>query len=64
VLIERAGDVVAKDEIIDAVWPETVVEDNNLTVQISALRRVLDHGRSNPAPFRRYPGAAIVSPFQ
>jgi len=47
VLIERAGEVVSKDEIVAAVWPATVVEDSNLTVQISALRRVLDRGRSN-----------------
>ena len=47
VLIDRAGEVVTKDEIIAAVWPATVVEDSNLTVQISALRRVLDTGRSN-----------------
>jgi TolB-like protein len=45
VLIDRAGEIVLKDEIIAAVWPGTVVEDSNLTVQISALRRVLDHGR-------------------
>ena len=47
VLIERAGEVVSKDEIIAAAWPGTVVEDSNLTVQISAERRVLDRGRSN-----------------
>jgi len=47
VLIARAGEVVSKDEIIAAVWPGTIVEDSNLTVQISSLRRVLDHGRSN-----------------
>ena len=47
VLIARAGEVVSKDEIIAAVWPGTVVEDSNLTVQISALRKVLDRGRSN-----------------
>src|SRR6516225_3486159 len=47
VLIERAGEVVSKDEMVTAVWPGTVVEDSNLTVQISALRRVLDRGRSN-----------------
>jgi adenylate cyclase len=47
VLIERAGEIVSKDEIIAAVWPGTVVEDSNLPVQISALRRVLDNGRSN-----------------
>jgi DNA-binding winged helix-turn-helix (wHTH) protein len=47
VLIERAGEVVSKEEIIAAVWPATVLEDSNLTVQISALRRVLDRGRSH-----------------
>jgi TolB-like protein/Flp pilus assembly protein TadD len=46
VLIARAGELVSRDEIIGAVWPGTVVEDSNLTVQISALRRVLDQGRS------------------
>ena len=47
VLIKRTGEVVSKEEIIAAVWPDRVVEDSNLTVQISALRRVLDRGRSN-----------------
>jgi DNA-binding winged helix-turn-helix (wHTH) protein len=47
VLIGRTGEVVSKDEIIAAVWPGTVVEESNLTVQISALRRVLDRERSN-----------------
>ena len=46
VLVERPGALVSKDEIMAAVWPGTVVEDNNLTVQISALRRVLDGGRA------------------
>ena len=40
-LIERRGDIVSKEEIIAAVWPKTVVEENNLFVQISALRRIL-----------------------
>src|SRR6516162_7660057 len=56
VLIERAGEVVAKDEIIAAVWPETIVEDNNLTVQIAAVHRVLDHGRSNPGSIQTLSG--------
>jgi len=43
-LIERAGEVITRDEIITAAWPETVVEDNNLNMQIAALRRVLDDG--------------------
>jgi adenylate cyclase len=45
VLLERAGELVSKEEIMAAVWGRTVVENANLTVQISALRRVLDEGR-------------------
>jgi adenylate cyclase len=44
VLTERPGDLVTKDEIMCAVWPGTVVEESNLTVQISTLRRILDAG--------------------
>ena len=46
VLVERSGDLVSKEEIVGAVWGRTVVESANLTVQISALRRILDEGRS------------------
>ena len=45
VLVERPGELVLKEEIIATVWGRTVVENANLTVQISALRRVLDQGR-------------------
>jgi len=40
-LVERRGAVVSKDALIDAAWSGQVVEENNLTVQIAALRRVL-----------------------
>jgi adenylate cyclase len=40
-LIELRDRVVAKDEIMDRVWPGMFVEENNLAVQISALRRIL-----------------------
>ena len=46
VLVERSGGLVTKEEIMAAVWGRTVVENANLTVQISALRRKLDHRRS------------------
>ena len=45
-LVERAGQLVTKEEIMATVWRRSVVENANLTVQISALRRVLDQGRS------------------
>ena len=56
VLIASHGDLVSKDEIMDAVWPGTVVEDNNLTVQTAALRRILDWGRAGGGCIQTVPG--------
>ena len=42
-LVDRGGGLVSKDDILATVWPQIVVEDSNLTVQISALRHLLDH---------------------
>ena len=41
-LLERAGEPVTKDMLIEAAWPGLAVEDSNLTVQIAGLRKVLD----------------------
>jgi len=40
-LVERAGHLVTKDELLDRVWPKMVVEEAALHVQVSALRKVL-----------------------
>src|SRR5215218_3627404 len=40
-LIDRAGHLVTKEELIDRVWPNLVIEENNLQVQVSALRKIL-----------------------
>ncbi len=45
-LLERPGQLVSKNEIMEYVWPGTAVEEGNLTVQMSSLRRVLDQSRS------------------
>ena len=41
-LLERTASPVSKDALIAAAWPGLTVEDSNLTVQIAALRRVLE----------------------
>src|SRR5262249_24673436 len=56
ILIERAGDLVSKDEIIAKVWPGTIVEESNLTVQISTLRRFLDERSADGASIQTVPG--------
>ncbi len=43
-LIERRDRVVLKDELLDVVWPEVVVEEANLHVHVSALRKLLGPG--------------------
>lgn len=44
VLAERVGQVVSKGELLDLAWPGLVVEENNLSVQITALRKLLGAG--------------------
>ena len=55
-LVESDGRLLTKDEILDAIWPDTIVEESNLTQNIFVLRKVLGEStqiRSSSAPFRR-----------
>jgi DNA-binding winged helix-turn-helix (wHTH) protein/uncharacterized membrane protein HdeD (DUF308 family) len=54
--LHRPGELITKSEIMDAVWPNTAVEESNLTVQISALRRALDGGGSGASYIQTVPG--------
>src|SRR5260370_42065048 len=55
-LAEQQGELVSKDAIMETVWPGTVVEEGNLTVQISTLRRVLDQNREEGSCIQTVPG--------
>src|SRR6202166_3054863 len=44
-LLERAGDVVAKSELITKAWPDVTVEEGSLRVHLSALRKALGDGQ-------------------
>ncbi|HEX8087717.1 MAG TPA: transcriptional regulator, partial [Blastocatellia bacterium] len=41
VLIENRGRLISKDELMKKLWPDTVVEEANLAVSVSALRKLL-----------------------
>ncbi len=41
VLVERSGRLLTKDELMQSIWPDSVVEENNLNHNISVLRRAL-----------------------
>lgn len=46
VFVANPGQLLSKNLLLETVWPGLAVEEKNLTVQISALRRVLDEGRA------------------
>jgi DNA-binding winged helix-turn-helix (wHTH) protein len=64
VLVERAGDLVSKDELMARVWPNTFVVEANLTVHVSALRRALRDGVGGSRYFVNVPnrGYYFVAP--
>ena len=67
-LIENRDEALSKDELMRAVWPDTVVEENNLTRNISTLRRALgerpnEHQYVVTIPGRGYQFVAEVREF-
>lgn len=55
-LVRQSGRVLEKDELIEAVWPDTIVEENNLTQNISAIRKALGDNRGDPRYVVTIPG--------
>src|SRR5438270_7484934 len=55
-LLQRPGEVIGKDELISLTWPKTFVEDANLKIQISALRRALGDGQGGRRYIATIPG--------
>jgi adenylate cyclase len=53
-LVENPGRVVSKAELFAAAWPGVTVDENNLQVQVSALRRLLGPRMIVTAPGRGY----------
>src|ERR1700741_4171251 len=45
-LVESSGEVVSKDSLMKKVWPDSFVEEGNLTQNISLLRKALGEGRN------------------
>src|SRR5579864_2769840 len=55
-LLERRGEIVDKVSLMKAVWPDTTVEENNLTVNISWLRKALGETPNDPQYILTIPG--------
>lgn len=65
-LVERAGELVTKDELIAVAWPDTLVVEANLTVQVAALRRALGEDASANQYILNSPGRGyrFVAPIK
>lgn len=65
-LVERRERVVSKGELLDIVWPGLAVEENNIQVQISALRRLLgpDVIATNPGRGYQFTAVLLEAPIQ
>lgn len=66
-LVERHGEIVTKDEFFEKVWGGSFVEDNNLSVTITALRKVLGDNAKQPrfienVPRKGYRFVAAIEP--
>src|SRR5580700_8429776 len=55
-LVERTGEIVGKEELIARAWPKTFVEEANLKIQVSALRRALGDGQGGRRFIATVPG--------
>jgi TolB-like protein/DNA-binding winged helix-turn-helix (wHTH) protein/Tfp pilus assembly protein PilF len=56
VLVSEAGKTVEKDELLERVWPDTAVEENNLNQNITALRKSLGDSRQESQYIATIPG--------
>src|SRR5215470_8566651 len=64
VLAAAKGGVVTKDEIMERVWPGLVVDESNIQVHVSALRKALDEGKDGLRYLIAVPGRGyrLVAP--
>ncbi|WP_037075437.1 ATP-binding protein [Rhizobium mesoamericanum] len=65
-LVERPGELVNKRELITRVWPDVVVDDGNLKVNMAALRRALGDGAGTAQYIATVPGRGyrFVAPVE
>lgn len=55
-LVEQSGKTLEKDDLIEQVWPEIAVEENNLTQNISTLRKALGDSANHSRFIATVPG--------
>ena len=55
ILVENPGKILRKEHLLKSVWPDSFVEENNLSQNIFHLRRILDQSESNEGLIQTVP---------
>ncbi|MGD0200188.1 MAG: winged helix-turn-helix domain-containing protein [Bryobacteraceae bacterium] len=65
VLVENCGQVLTKEELMAAVWPDRVVDEANLAQNVAVIRKVLAAEHGEPGHIETFPGRGyrIVGPI-
>lgn len=66
VLVQHHGHIVEKEELMEQIWPDTMVEENNLNKTVSAVRKALGEGPDEPKYIETIPrrGYRFVAPVR
>src|SRR5204862_3655358 len=66
ILIENSGQLVSKEELMRQVWPNTFVEEGNLTFNIKELRKLLGDDARKPRFIETVPrrGYRFIAPIE
>src|SRR4030095_8259362 len=66
VLVEHRGHLLEKNELLKLVWPDTFVEEANLSYNISLIRKALSYGRNRQRYIETVPrrGYRFVAPVR
>ena len=59
VLVKNHGRILSKDELLETVWENQFVEENNLTVHISALRKIFGEKKKRASIYRYNSGQRL-----
>lgn len=59
-LVRRHGEVISREEFLESIWPDTIVEENNLTQCISALRKSFEEAPGEQRFIATIPGKGYL----
>ena len=63
VLVQHGGQLLTKDELLQTLWPDSIVEESNLTQNISVLRKALGESPDKDRKLKNVRSWRVEDPF-